>query len=115
MFPDLEDKTSELLRYSRMKMYILNAASVYSKEEPDEDEIKDLNHDYNWFLVNENVKSFSYENPESVVNQLDKNFYLLCAVMEENGSTNPHLYTVAQFYGKISYINAQAAQEQDGG
>lgn len=94
-----------------MKGYILNLASVYSLDEPDEREVERLQHDYNWFLINEGAKNFDDNDVENIIVQIEKNFIALCSVMEENGSVNPHKYTVIQFYGKLSYLNSQAQKD----
>ena len=84
-----------------MKEYIISAA--YTNFE-DEWEVEKLNHISNWFLVKDEPKKISGA-------EIDKNFYSLCSLMEENGSINPSQYSVIQFYAKLDYINKKIERE----
>lgn len=96
IFPSFRSSVDDLEYYSKMKDYITSLAYVNYH---DEWEMEQLDHKSNWFLV---------KDIPGVLNSvdLDKNFYTLCSLMEDNGaSINPSKYTVIQFYSKLDYIN----------
>jgi hypothetical protein len=113
LFPSLSDATGKLIYYSRVKNYVLMVTEIYQKEEPTEEDINMLEKEQRWFITNDGAKNFKGDDVNNVASEIERNFYSLCSVMEQNHSINPRQYTVAQFYGKIDYLNKQA-QPQDG-
>lgn len=111
-YPNISNTTSQLIYNSKMKSYILNLCYAYMEDKIDEDEVEQLKHDYNWFSTNESPKSFRENDPENILITIEKNFFTLCSVMEENGTANPQSYSVIRFYGKLDYLNSQY-QKQD--
>lgn len=82
--------------------YIISLSQVNAN---DEWEMKELDHKSNWFLTKDEPTKFD-------PSDIDKNFYTLCSLMEDNGSSNPHNYTVVQFYSKLDYINKKNARSE---
>lgn len=92
-----------------MKRYILSAADLCMNDSPSLDEINQVKSDYNWFYTQDSVKDFGQE---SIIFEIDRNFYNLCSIMEENGSVNPQNYSIIQFHSKINYLKSQTQNGQ---
>ncbi len=106
-YPNILNTTDNLIYVSRMKGYILSVADCYANLDPSEEDKETLKHQYNWFLVDGGAKNFRGDSDENIVVLIDKNFINACSEMEDNGSINPHKYTVIQFYGKWDYLSKQ--------
>jgi hypothetical protein len=72
----------------------------------DDWQVQQIQKKANWFLVKDIPNKFDSAD-------IDKNFYSLCSLMEENGSSSPTSYSVIQFYSKLDYINKKIERENE--
>ena len=91
--------SDDLLLMINMKDYIISVA--YANLE-DEWENKKIEEKYD--LV---ITSSDSVNPLDI----ERNFYSLCGLMEDNGSKDPAQYSVLRFYSKLNYINEKTKRE----
>ena len=102
MFPGISDETVYLIYYGKIKSYLLDLAAELQKEEP---KIDDIKKQLNWFQTYNKPQNFRSNEADSVALGIDRNFAAMCSMMENNGSSNPHQYTVIQFYAKLDYLH----------
>lgn len=109
MFPSITDETVALIYYGRIKMYLLELAEELQKVDPDLEAIKKQ---LTWFQTYNRPMNFRSNESDNVMLEVDRNFAAMCSMMENNGSTNPHEYTVIQFYAKLDYLNRMSQPAQ---
>lgn len=112
LFPSLIDKAQVMTFYSRIKAYIIELGEYLSSGKESQEIYSKIAAIYNSLQTDNSPNVFNHEKEECILTQLDKNFVSMCCAMENNGSSNPHHYTVIEFYAKLDYLK-RSAQEID--
>ena len=101
MFPNFRKSIDDFLMINKMKMFIQLLGNSSIDFEDKEQLLQNIQDDITTFAEARNG-----------ITDVEKEFYNLCGIMEENGSSNPHEYNVIQFYGKLNYITEKVEREK---
>lgn len=107
MFPALIGEDESIVRFSRLKIYVLELCEVLSEDIADEYRLAILSEQWALLITPSKPLNFTSSDPENVLTQMDRHFTEMCSLMEKNGSTDPAKYSVIQFYAKIDFIHKE--------
>lgn len=101
LFPSFRSTYDTLSLIAIMKDYIM---SVEFTNFDDEWEREQLELKYSQIVTESGVFPIS---------KIERDFYALCGLMEENGSSKPEEYSIIRFYSKLDYISEKNKKQDE--